>query len=524
MIGVNPRFDLLRTRVSLFEALLRARDKRGGKALILQDHERRELSYDDIIRAAFAIGGRLKRKTVLRENVGVLLPTGVGCTVAFFALQAIGRVPALLNFTAGAMNLKSACAAAQVKRIVTARAFVELGKYEALVEDLSKHTEIIYLEDVREEIGMGDKLAAAAKAMSPRRFAAKFDPDETGVVLFTSGSFGVPRGAALSHANIVANVEQCYAHVEFKPEWRFFSPLPMFHCLGLTGGALLPLFTGHPCFLYPTPLHAKEIPKLIKEVGANVVLATDTFAQQYARNAKDEDMSSIEIMVCGAERVKQETREAYERRFGVVVLEGYGATEASPVIAVNDPMNNKPGTVGRLLPGVEYKLEPIPGIHEGEKLIVRGPNVMRGYLDPTQPDGVDLLPEGWHDTGDVVSIDEEGFVSILGRVKRFAKVAGEMVSLNAVENYATQVWPNATHAAVALPDARKGERIILFSDAKDAEAAKLVEWLKSNGAPDIAAPKRIVAIEAVPVLGSGKTDYVALQRLAEQRFAEAEAA
>ena len=518
------RFDLKRTRVSLFEALLRARKNKGGKTPILEDHDRKVLTYDEIVLASFALGGRIKKLTRRREKVGVLLPTGVGCTLAFFALQATGRVPALLNFTTGAMNLKSACEAAKVRRILTARKFVELGKYESLIEELSQHAEITYLEDEKAKIGLPAKLSAVFKSAFAKTFAAKFHPDETGVVLFTSGSYGTPRGAALSHANIVANVEQCHAHVDFKPEWRFFSPLPMFHCLGLTGGALLPLFTGHPCFLYPTPLHAKEIPKLIKSVGANVVLATDTFAQQYARNAKDDDLSSIQIMVCGAERVKDETRESYAKRFGVVVLEGYGATEASPVIAVNDPETNMAGTVGRLLPGMEYKLEHVPGIEAGEKLIVRGPNVMRGYLDPDKPDGVDLLPSGWHDTGDVVSIDADGFVRILGRVKRFAKVAGEMVSLNAVENYATQVWPHATHAAVALPDARKGERIILFSDAKDAEPSQLVEWLKNNGAPDIAAPKKIVPIDEVPVLGSGKTDYVALQKLAEQKFAAAEAA
>jgi acyl-[acyl-carrier-protein]-phospholipid O-acyltransferase/long-chain-fatty-acid--[acyl-carrier-protein] ligase len=298
----------------------------------------------------------------------------------------------------------------------------------------------------------------------------------------------------------------------------------MFHCFGLTGGCLLPLFTGHKTFLYPSPLHAKEIPKLIGAVGANVVLATDTFAQQYARNTPGDELSCIKLMVCGAERVKDETRELYQRRFGVVVLEGYGATEAAPIIAVNDPATNRPGTVGRFIPGLEWKLEEVPGIEGGKKLHVRGPNVMKGYLDPLQPSGFDLLPDGWHDTGDVVSVDEDGFCRILGRVKRFAKIGGEMVSLNAVENYAQQVWPMNTHAAVALPDARKGERIILFSDATDAEPAKLQEWAKANGAPEIAVPKKIVPISEVPVLGSGKTDYVTLQKLAQEKFATAEAA
>jgi acyl-[acyl-carrier-protein]-phospholipid O-acyltransferase / long-chain-fatty-acid--[acyl-carrier-protein] ligase len=522
-MGRRP-FELARTRLSLFAALLRARSAKGGKTPILEDHERRVLSYDDVVRAAFALGGRLKGMLDKRETVGIMLPSGVGCTVTFFAVHAIGRTPAMLNFTAGAMNLKAACEAAKVRRILTARRFIDVAKLDGLVAELEKVAEITYLEDIRKQIGLGDKLGALIKGFFPNLFAAKADPDDTGVILFTSGSYGAPRGAVLSHANIIANVEQCYAHVPFDPAWSFFSPLPMFHCFGLTAGALLPLFTGHKTFLYPSPLHAKEIPKLIAAVGANVVLATDTFAQQYARNAQGDELSSIKLMVCGAERVKEETRETYQRRFGVVVLEGYGATEAAPVIAVNDPATNKPGTVGRFLPAMEWRLETVPGIEGGKKLHVRGPNVMRGYLDPLQPSGFDLLPDGWHDTGDVVDVDDDGFVRILGRVKRFAKIGGEMVSLNAVENYAQQVWPMNTHAAVALPDARKGERIILFSDYKEAEPSAFLAWAQTNGAPELAVPKKIVAIDEVPVLGSGKTDYVALQKIAAERFAAAEAA
>jgi acyl-[acyl-carrier-protein]-phospholipid O-acyltransferase/long-chain-fatty-acid--[acyl-carrier-protein] ligase len=229
-------------------------------------------------------------------------------------------------------------------------------------------------------------------------------------------------------------------------------------------------------------------------------------------------------MVCGAERVKEETRELYKRRFDVEIIEGYGATEASPVIAVNTPATNRHGTVGQFMPGLEWRLEAVPGIEGGKKLFVRGPNVMRGYLDPAKPFGIDLLPQGWHDTGDVVDVDEDGFIRILGRVKRFAKVGGEMVSLNAVEAYAQTVWHDHTHAAVALPDSRKGERIILFTDNAEAKAEDLQAWCREKGASELAVPKRIVAIDEIPVLGSGKIDYVVLQRMAAERFAEAKAA
>jgi acyl-[acyl-carrier-protein]-phospholipid O-acyltransferase/long-chain-fatty-acid--[acyl-carrier-protein] ligase len=312
--------------------------------------------------------------------------------------------------------------------------------------------------------------------------------------------------------------------VPFEPDWSFFSPLPMFHCFGLLAGVLLPLFTGHKAFLYPSPLAVKEIPKLIKDTGANVFFATDTFAQQYARNADDDDMKNIRLMVLGAERVRPETRDVYAKRFGVELLEGYGATEASPLISVNVPGRNRHGTVGQFVPHLEWRLEPVPGIEGGQKLYVRGPNVMRGYLDPMKPFGIDLLPQGWHDTGDVVDVDEDGYIRILGRVKRFAKVGGEMVSLNAVESYAQQVWPNMMHAAIAMPDTRKGERIILFTNQGGAETGAFQAWCKANGVQEIAVPKKIVHVEDIPVLGTGKTDYVALGRMASDLLARAEAA
>ena len=520
----NRPFELARTRVTLFEALLRARDAAGGKTPILEDHERKVLTYDDIVRAAFALGGKLDTLIKKRETAGIMLPTGVGATVTFFALHAIGRTPAMLNFTAGAMNLKAACQAANVRKILTSKRFIKLAKLEALEAELSKFAKLIYLEDVRKTIDFGDKIIALVKGFSPRTFAAKANPDDTAVILFTSGSYGTPKGAVLSHANLVANAEQGHAHVPFEPDWSFFSPLPMFHCFGLLGDVLLPLFTGHKTFVFSSPLAVKEIPKLVKDTGANVFFATDTFAQQYARNADDDDLKCIRLMVLGAERVKPETREIYMKRFGVELLEGYGATEASPLISVNIPATNRHGTVGQFVPGIEWRLEPIPGIEGGQRLYVRGPNVLRGYPAPTPPFGIDLLPQGWHDTGDVVDVDEDGFIRILGRVKRFAKIGGEMVSLNAVEGYAQAAWPDHTHAAVAIPDTRKGERIILFTDHKDAATEQLAEWCKANGASELALPKRIVVIDDIPLLGTGKTDYVALQRMATERFAEQKAA
>ncbi|MGE0046375.1 MAG: AMP-binding protein [Hyphomonadaceae bacterium] len=515
-MGQRP-FDLRRTRLTVFEAFLRARRKAGGKKQIIEDHDRKPMTYDEIVRASFALGGKLKAMSSPGERLGILLPTGVGGAVVFLAVHAAGRTPAMLNFTAGALNLKAACHQADVKRILTARKFIEAGKLETLVEELSHFAEIVYLEDVRETLTLGDKLGALWKSFFPGAYAPKGDPDGEAVILFTSGSFGTPRGAVLSHVNLVANVEQCYAHVDFDPNWVFFNPLPMFHCFGLTGGVLLPLFTGHKTFLYPSPLHFKEIVHLIGDTGANVMFATDTFAMQYARTSKKGELSSIKLMVLGAEKVKQETRDVFMRRFGLELLEGYGATEASPVVAVNIPGQNKHGSVGKMLPGMEWRLEEVPGITEGAKLVIKGPNIMKGYLAADGSGAIEAPPGGWHDTGDVVDVDEDGYVRIIGRVKRFANIGGEKVSLNAVEWYAQQVWPENNHAAVSVADSRKGERIVLFSDRQDAEPGPLIEWAHAQGAPEIAVPKKIVPVPQIPVLGTGKTDYQTLQRMAEQQ-------
>ncbi|MDB5442916.1 MAG: acyl-CoA synthetase (AMP-forming)/AMP-acid ligase, partial [Phenylobacterium sp.] len=248
--------------------------------------------------------------------------------------------------------------------------------------------------------------------------------------------------------------------------------------------------------------------------NAAVLLATYTFVNQYARAADPGDLSGLRFVVCGAEKVREETHNLIAEKFGPIpLLEGYGATECAPVIAVNKPADNRRGTVGGLLPGMEVKLEPVEGIPGGGRLYVRGPNVMAGYL--RADGGIDAPADGWHDTGDVVAIDDDQWVRILGRVKRFAKVGGEMVSLTAAEDLASSVWPDCRHAVVAVPDSKKGERLVLVTDRRDAETAPLVSHAQSIGAPEIAVPRKIIRVPEIPVLGTGKTDYVALQRIVD---------
>lgn len=507
-------FDPSAAERSVFQALVDAAAQFGAKKPILEDQDRNPLSYTDLIRASFALGRKIAAMTKPGERVGVMLPASAGVVVTFFALHAFGRVPTMLNFTSGIRNLKAACELAGVKRVLTANKFIEQGKLHDLVDALETVATVTYLEDVRESVNLADKLFAAAAGAFPTRFMAAAKPSDPGVILFTSGSFGTPKGVVLSQANLVANVYQIAAHIPLDPSWVMFNPLPTFHCFGLTAGVLLPILTGMKAFQYPSPLHTKIIPPLLKDSQASILLATDTFVNQYARVAERDEMAGLKFIVCGAEKVREETHNLILERFGdVPVLEGYGMTEAAPVVAVNKPADNRRGTVGGLLPGIEVRLDPVEGIVGGGRFFVRGANIMTGYL---RADGsVEIPVDGWHDTGDVVSISDDNWIKILGRVKRFAKIGGEMISLTAAEDLASAVWPEARHAVIAMPDPKKGERLVLFTDHRDADSSTLLAHAQSIGAQELAVPKKIVRVAEVPVLGTGKTDYVALQRMAE---------
>jgi acyl-[acyl-carrier-protein]-phospholipid O-acyltransferase / long-chain-fatty-acid--[acyl-carrier-protein] ligase len=510
-----------RTRSNLFTGLLRAAREFGQDKPVLVDGDERILTYKEIIRAAFGLGSALKKGTKRGESVGVMLPTGAGAVIGFFALTAYGRVPAMLNFTAGSKNLKAAMRAAKVKRLITAHKFVELGGLEDLISELSKSVEIIYLEDVREKLSIGDKLSAIAGPVLPTFVGAALSYRQPGVILFTSGTEGEPKGVVLSHENIMANIEQVRAHIGLSPDTDIvFNPLPTFHCFGLTVGALLPLIAGLKVIFHPSPLQPKEIVRRIRESGATILLATDTFISQYARTGADGDMDSIRLAVCGAERVKDETRDYVRRKFNIEILEGYGATEASPVVAANQWENNRPGTVGPLMAGMSSRLVPVEGIPEGGRLHIRGPNIMMGYLRPSNPGAIEKLIDGWHDTGDIVDIDADGFIRILGRVKRFAKIGGEMVSLAVVENCAAAVWPDHMHAAVTLPDPRKGEQVVLLSEAPEASRGPILTWAQSHGVPEISVPRRVFKVAQIPVLGTGKVDYGAVRMQAERLMSD----
>jgi acyl-[acyl-carrier-protein]-phospholipid O-acyltransferase/long-chain-fatty-acid--[acyl-carrier-protein] ligase len=391
--------------------------------------------------------------------------------------------------------------------VLTSKSFVEKADLGDLVEGISQAgAKVLYLEDVRDTVRWTDKLGAV---LLWRRPLVARKPDDPAVILFTSGSEGLPKGVGLSSRNLVANAAQADCRIDFSCTDTLFNVLPLFHSFGLLGGAFLPLFYGVRLYLYPSPLHFKLIPSLARKVGPTVMFGTDTFLNGYARAAKDGDFDTLRLIVAGAEAVKPETRRMYRERFGAEILEGYGMTECAPVVAVNSSTFHRDGTVGRPVTGMQLRVDPVEGIEEGGRLHVSGPNLMLGYMYPDRPGVLQMRDGLWHDTGDIVTIDADGFVAIRGRAKRFAKIAGEMISLGAVELMVRQLWPEADHAVVARPDSRRGERIVLATTQVPASKDDLIDFARRYGAAEIMIPDLIVKVEAIPLLGSGKVDYAA---------------
>jgi acyl-[acyl-carrier-protein]-phospholipid O-acyltransferase / long-chain-fatty-acid--[acyl-carrier-protein] ligase len=499
---------------TIVEAVIEAAAENGRKRVAVEDPVSGALTYKRLLVGAAVLGRKLMQFGKPGDAIGVMLPNANGAAATILAAMSAGRVPAMINFTSGVMNIRSGCHAANITHILTSRAFIEKAHLEKIVDGLKPDFEIVYLEDVRQDIKLAEKLRgmfAAGRPLTPR------SADDAAAILFTSGSEGVPKGVVLSHRNILSNAAQAEARIDFGRKDTVFNILPVFHSFGLTVGLILPLVSGVRVFLYPSPLHYRIVPEMVYGTNATIMFGTDTFLAGYARGAHAYDFRSLRYLLAGAEPVKETTRRTYMEKFGLRILEGYGITETAPVVAVNTPMFNKFGTVGRLLPGMEARLEPVPGVAEGGRLYVRGPNVMLGYLRPENPGVIERPLEGWHDTGDIVSFDADGFIAIKGRAKRFAKIGGEMVSLAAVEALAAELWPDALSGAATVPDARKGERLVLVTTKSDAKRMDLAAFVRARGASEMAVPAEVLVLDKLPLLGSGKIDNVTLTNLVRER-------
>ncbi len=510
---VDMQFMASKTQQTLFGSLLDARDIHGGNHEVAEDLERIPLSYNALITRSLIIGNALKNITETNENIGLLLPNSSKTLCVLLGLSIHQRVPAMLNYSTGSAGMIAACQIAKVKTVLSSRRFIELAHLENEATLLKEHVNIIYLEELAQQITTSDKLRGAWQSKTARSwYKNNADANAPAVILFTSGSEGTPKGVVLSHANILSNHQQVAARINFNPKDVVLNFLPMFHSFGFTIGTLLPVLNGMKTFFYPTPLHFSIIPEIAYETSATIMFGTNTFLSAYGKKAHPYDFYNLRYVVAGAEKLQENTRELWQDKFGIRILEGYGATETSPVVSVNTPMDYKAGSVGRILPHINYRLEPVDGIEEAGRLHVQGPSIMLGYLLSTSA-GVlqpteSIYGKGWYDTGDIVHVDDDGFLSIRGRCKRFAKVGGEMVSLTVVEQLAMKAWENANHAAISLPDIKKGEQIILITTQKQATVSELSK--SSTGVTAINLPKKILFIDTIPVMTTGKTDYVAL--------------
>lgn len=506
---------------ALFESFLDACTEHGRGKPLIEDPKQGVQTYGAILRASLALGRLLSRATADNERVGVLLPNVPATVQTVLALSGAGRVPVMLNYSGGVTAVQVARAAAGVRTVVTSRQFVEQARLQPLIEALAGCA-LVYLEDLRSRFRWSDKLWLVVYALRlPRRVIARRAAADPAVVLLTSGSDGEPKAVVLSHRAIIANVVQIRTVIEFTPRDKILNPLPLYHAYSFTAGMALPLITGTRLYLYISPLHYRAIPDIAYRHDCTVLFGTSTFLSYYAAYAHPADFTRLRYVISGGEQLAPDVARVWMEKFGLRILEGYGCTECAPVISLATPSSYRPGTVGRLLPAMHYHVEPVSGIERGGVLHLKGPNVMLGHLLSEAP-GV-LRPcqsahgTGWYDTGDIVEIDEEGFVTIHGRMRRFAKIAGEMVSLDRIEQVARLASPSHFHAAVLKVEEYGGETTVLFTTDPQLDRIALQSAARAAGSRDLAVARHIVKIRELPLLPSGKTNYASLTQMARSQ-------
>jgi len=509
-------FDL--TPKNVLAAIIETARQYPG-SVALGDISRRKLTYRRLLAAVDAMAGQWRRRWPGEDTprIGVMLPGAIAMPVTILSLWAAGKIPVIFNFSTGAPAMLTCARLAGVKYIITSRTFLARAKLN--VQSMAAAgMEFIYLEDVRPKISRVRQLWSLLRVALHPRCLVPHPSSDVAVVLFTSGSEGAPKGVELTHSNIIANIRQLLAVFDLTDTDRIFNTMPLFHSFGIIG-LTLPLIQGCYVFLYPSPLHYRIIPSLIYDLDCTVFISTNTFLNGYARKAAPSEFRTLRILISAAEKLQEVTANAWARRFGVRVLEGYGATECSPCITINTLVNPRFGSAGKFLPGMDYKFEPVEGVPDGGRLWVRGPNIMHGYLNP-EANQKFLAGQGWYDTGDIARVDEDGFLHILGRLKRFAKVSGEMVSLTAAEEALSGAFPQyGLHFQIAVitrPDADRGEVLVAVSNEQKLQLDEIRAAIKAAGLGNLYAPRELKYVREIPKLGTGKVNHRELQNFLSQ--------
>ena len=496
----------------LFEELHDAIKKFGFKSNIVEDSFNHSISNLGLVYKSILLSILYKKKLEKEKTVAIMMPNTVVTSVLFFALQNLNKTTSIINFTSGISNIQSSLKLSKIRTIITSRKFIEKIDMKESIKLIKKNTNVFYIEDIKSEVNMFSKVKALKKLLFRER--VERNQDSAAIILYTSGTEGSPKGVMLSHKNLYENRKQILNVLNIKKNEKFFTCLPFFHSFGLGVGVLLPILNNFKVFLYPTPLHYKNIPNLIESTGSSVFFSTDTFLKKYSKHATKKNFQNIKYLIAGAEKLDEKTYAYYKNNFNIKIFEGYGVTESSPAVSVNTFDNFKLGSVGKIFSEIEYKIEKIDGYRKGGLLFLKGKNIMLGYQTEKDVNKEDF-DNGWYNTGDVAFVDDDGFLFILGRLKRFAKIAGEMISLAQVENFPKKLWPENHSAVCNIKDQNKGEALILLTDNNKADLGELTKFMKDDGQSSLYFPKKMKIINEFPILGSGKIDFKKLQELAE---------
>jgi acyl-[acyl-carrier-protein]-phospholipid O-acyltransferase/long-chain-fatty-acid--[acyl-carrier-protein] ligase len=490
----------------LHHEFIKAAKKYSGKNAIVDKTTDRTVPYHKALIASLILA---KKFSKYKEGyLGIMIPNSAGSFLAVLGTVVSGKVPVMINYSTGAANN---CEYAQnkigFKTILTSRALCEkIGC--RLVPGM------VFLEDIMEHVTGGNKIAAAAKAALPAKVIInslpKADIEDTVVILFTSGSEKDPKAVQLTHRNIGSNIQDVVQLLSLEPKDVMMSILPLFHVFGQMANFWLPMSTGMTAITYANPLDYKKIPELLRTEKVTMIAATPIFFTGYLKESKSGDFSTVRLAIAGADKVPDSLREGFQKKQNLVLLEGYGATETSPVVSVNTPKDNKPGSIGKVVPSCQVKITDIrsgkalPTGQEG-KILVKGENIMKGYFDDIEETSLRIV-DGWYDTGDMGMMDAEGFLWHRGRLKRFVKIGGEMVSLVRSETVLEEMLPSGVGCCVVeVPDSVKGARLVAAVTEKVNEK-EMIRKMGQKLSP-IGIPKTFVVIPEMPKMGSGKIDF-----------------